>query len=448
MRGFTRHSSSGIKHKGTFRGIIEKIPYLKKLGITAVELMPIHEFDENEILRYDPVTKNKLKNYWGYSTINFFAPRGKYSASGTLGQQVKEFKTIVKALHKSNIEVILDVVFNHTAEGNEFGPTICFRGIDNSIYYMLENGRNYKNYSGCGNTLNCNHPIVQSFILDCLVYWVLEMHVDGFRFDLASILGRDKNGTVLENPPVIERISENPLLRDTKIIAEAWDAAGLYQVGRFPGDRWAEWNGRFRDDIRAFWRGDKGCVPKFATRFTGSSDLYEHANKRPFHSINFVTCHDGFTLNDLVSYNEKHNLMNGEENADGDNNNLSNNCGFEGPVENKEINRLRERQMKNFILTLFLSQGLPMLLSGDEFKRTQQGNNNAYCQDNEISWLDWDLLKKHRSFFSFVKNLIWFRKTHPVFRRGSFFQGKDTGLNGLEDIKWYDENLKLPDWNN
>lgn len=448
VKGFTVHPSSGIAHPGTFRGIIEKIPYLKELGVTAVELMPIHEFDEDELIRENPSTGEKLKNFWGYSTINFFAPRGRYAATGGLGQQVEEFKEVVRALHSENIEVILDVVFNHTAEGDEMGPTICFRGIDNSIYYMLEKKRRYKNYSGCGNSMNCNHPVVQRFILDCLIYWVLEMHVDGFRFDLASVLGRDKNGKVLENPPILESISENPVLRDTKIIAEAWDAAGLYQVGSFPGDRWAEWNGRYRDDVRAFWRGDKGCVSRLATRLAGSSDLYEHAGKRPFHSINFVTCHDGFTLNDLVSYNQKYNLANGEDNHDGSNQNISCNYGTEGPTDNPGINRVRERQMKNFLVTLMLSQGVPMLLAGDEFKRTQQGNNNPYCQDNEISWLNWEYAAGNSSFLDFAKRIIMFRKKHPAFRRGIFFQGKDLDNNGLPDIKWLDENLKSPDWHN
>jgi isoamylase len=447
VKGFSFHPSSGAIHPGTFSGIIEKIPYLKQLGITAVELMPIHEFDEDELITRNPLTGERLKNFWGYNTINFFAPRSRYSASGALGQQVKEFKQMVKALHRENIEVILDVVFNHTAEGNELGPTICFRGIDNSIYYMLEGLRYYKNYTGCGNTINCNHPIVQNFILDCLIYWVLEMHVDGFRFDLASVLGRDKDGKVLKNPPILDSISENPVLRDTKIIAEAWDAGGLYQVGSFPGERWAEWNGKYRDDVRAFWRGDKGFVAKVATRVSGSSDLYEHAGKRPFHSINFITCHDGFTLNDLVSYERKHNRMNGEDNRDGTNDNVSSGYGVEGPSDDRGINLVRERQMKNFLVTLMLSQGVPMLLAGDEFERTQQGNNNPYCQDNEISWLNWEYAEQNRAFLDFVIRLIQFRKDHPVFRRGRFFQGKDLDNNGLRDIQWFDEKLNHPDWN-
>ncbi|KPK35523.1 MAG: glycogen debranching protein [Nitrospira bacterium SG8_35_1] len=448
VKGFTAHSSSSVTHPGTFRGIIDKIPYFKELGITAVELMPIHEFDEDELVNTNPLSGERLKNFWGYNTINFFAPRSRYCSSGALGQQVDEFKQMVKALHKENIEVILDVVFNHTAEGNEMGPTICFRGIDNSIYYMLEKQRYYKNYSGCGNSMNCNHPIVQSFIMDCLIYWVLEMHVDGFRFDLASVLGRDSNGNVLENPPILNSISENPLLRDTKIIAEAWDAAGLYQVGSFPGERWAEWNGKYRDDVRSFWRGDEGCVSKIATRISGSSDLYEHAGKRPFHSINFITCHDGFPMNDLVSYRHKHNSANGEDSRDGTDHNISANYGVEGPTEDNSINELRERQMKNFMVTLMLSQGVPMMLAGDEFKRTQNGNNNAYCQDNEISWINWEFAEQNHQFLDFVTRLIKFRKDHPVFRRGYFFQGKDLNNNGLPDIKWLDKNLKHPDWKN
>jgi len=308
VRGLTCHPSSQVKHPGTFQGVIEKIAYLKQLGITAVEFLPVQEFDESEIIRRDPTTGEQLVNYWGYSTISFFAPKSRYSSSGTMGEQVHEFKKMVRELHKAGIEVILDVVFNHTAEGDETGPTLCFRGLDNKIYYMLRGrGRRYKNYSGCGNTLNCNHPLVRGFILDCLRYWVVKMHVDGFRFDLASILGRDQHGRVLENPPLIERIAEDPVLRDAKIIAEAWDVAGAYQVGSFPGTRWAEWNGCFRDDIRHFWHGDHGMAPKLATRLAGSSDLYQESGRAPFHSINFVTCHDGFTLRDLVSYATKHN---------------------------------------------------------------------------------------------------------------------------------------------
>ncbi|MGL4370489.1 MAG: glycogen debranching protein, partial [Spirochaetota bacterium] len=379
VKGFTYHQSSGVENKGTYKGITEKIPYLKELGVTAIELMPIQEFDENENLNINPATGEKLKNYWGYSTISFFAPRGRYASTGATGEQVYEFKEMVRDLHNAGIEIILDVVFNHTAEGDHSGPTLCFRGIDNTIYYMLEQDkRYYKNYSGCGNTFNCNNPIAREFIIDCLKFWVIEMHIDGFRFDLASILGRDEAGNILANPPLIERIEADPILRNTKIIAEAWDAAGAYQVGNFPG-RWAEWNGKYRDDIRRFWKGDENMTGVFATRLTGSSDLYGNS-RSPLHSINFITCHDGFPLNDLVCYNGKHNEANGEQNRDGENNNLSYNWGIEGPESTELLENLRKQMLRNFLATLFLSQGTPMLLSGDEFRRTQKGNNNAYCQ--------------------------------------------------------------------
>ncbi len=437
VRGFTQHPSSNVVHKGKFAGLIEKIPYLKDLGVTAVELLPIQEFDENENFRTNPFTGEKLKNYWGYSTISFFSPKGSYCVHNSLGQQVIEFKDLVKEFHKAGIEVILDVVFNHTGEGNEKGPTLSFRGIDNVIYYMLENGRYYKNFSGCGNTMNCNHPIVRDFILDCLRYWVVEMHIDGFRFDLASILGRDSDGTVLENPPLIQIIAEDPILRNTKLIAEAWDAAGLYQVGSFPGTRWAEWNAKFRDTLRSFWKGDKGKISDLATRLAGSSDLYQHSGRRPFHSINFITCHDGFTLRDLVSYNNKHNEANSENNNDGENNNASYNYGVEGETEDSEIISIRKRQRKNFMVSLLLSQGVPMINMGDEFGRTQNGNNNPWCQDNEISWMDWNLLKKESDFHRFVKLLINFRKNHKAFKRINFFKGV-AGINEIPDINWFD----------
>ena len=447
IRGFTCHATSQVKHPGTFQGLIEKIPYLKELGITAIELLPIQEFDESEIMRKDPTSDKQLTNYWGYSTLSFFAPKGRYSSSGTMGEQVQEFKKMVRELHNAGIEVILDVVFNHTAEGDETGPTLCFRGLDNKIYYMLNGkGRRYKNYSGCGNTLNCNHPLVRGFILNCLRYWVVKMHVDGFRFDLASILGRDQDGKILENPPLIERIAEDPILRDTKIIAEAWDMAGAYQVGSFPGTRWAEWNGRFRDDIRCFWRGDHGMVPRLATRLAGSSDLYQGSGRAPFHSINFVTCHDGFTLHDLVGYATKHNEVNGEGNRDGTDENYSCNYGVEGETDSDEINAIRTRQIKNFLTTLMLSQGVPMLLGGDEFRRTQKGNNNAYCQNNEISWYNWKFLQEHEEIFRFTKEVIAFRRRHPCLRRTRFFNGRDNDQNGIPDISWYSTALKQPDW--
>jgi len=447
VKGFTFSSTSGTTAPGTYRGLAEKIPYLKELGITAVELMPVQEFDEFENVNVNPLTGEKLKNFWGYSTISFFAPKAQYSHSGKMGEQVSEFREMVKQFHNSGIEVILDIVFNHTAEGDHLGPTINFRGIDNSIYYILKNDKRfYHNFSGCGNTLNCNHPLVRDYILDCLRYWVVEMYVDGFRFDLASILGRDQKGNILSNPPLLERISEDPILRNTKIIAEAWDAGGAYQVGAFPG-RWAEWNGVYRDDVRSFWRRDTGTVRNFATRLTGSYDLYGSLNKNPLNSINFITCHDGFTMNDLVSYTTKHNIANGEHNRDGENNNLSFNLGIEGNDATPLIHSLRNRLIKNFMTTLFMSQGVPMILAGDEFRRTQQGNNNAYCQDNEISWLNWDLMDTHSDIVRFLKMLIRFRKQHPVLRQARFATGETaTGFNA-PDCQWHGIQPGKPDWN-
>ena len=449
VRGLTMDKSSGAKYPGTYRGVIEKIPYFKELGITSLEFLPIMEFDEFEFDRKNPETEETLQNYWGYSTIAFFAPKGAYSSSGALGEQVTEFKEMVRELHKEGIEVILDVVFNHTGEGSELGPTYSFRGLDNKIYYMLDDKpRYYKNYSGCGNTLNCNHPLVRNMIIDSLHYWVVEMHVDGFRFDLGSILGRDQKGNLMENPPMLEMIAEDPVLRHTKIIAEAWDAAGAYQVGWFPGGRWAEWNDRFRDDIRRFWRGDAVNVGGLATRITGSSDLYLRDGRKPFHSINFLTSHDGFTLNDLVSYERKHNEMNGEENRDGSDNNLSSNNGIEGETRHPIVTKIRSRQVKNLFATLLLSLGTPMLLGGDEFRRTQRGNNNAYCQNNKTSWYDWTLLAKHRETFDFVRKLIRFRRRHPAFLRPEFYTGRDANYNAMPDIAWFNEKGKAPDWSN
>ncbi len=373
VRGFTKHASSGVAHPGTYRGIIEKIPYLKKLGITAVELMPVMEFFENEKLFKDPETGEYLKNYWGYNPICFFAPKASYAADGLHGRQVDEFKEMVRCLHAAGIEVILDVVFNHTGEGDYDGKTYSFRGIDNVIYYILGPNKEYMNYSGCGNTINCNHPLVRNFIMICLRYWVMEMHVDGFRFDLASILGRSPTGEILSNPPMVEQIAEDPVLANTKIIAEAWDAAGVYQVGSFSTDRrWAEWNGRFRDDLRAFMCGHENCVANLATRIAGSSDLYQWSSRRPYNSINFVTSHDGFTLADLVSYNDKHNNRNGEENRDGDNHNISWNSGAEGVTADPVILDLRSRRVKSMAVILMLSQGVPMLMAGDEFGRSRE----------------------------------------------------------------------------
>ena len=448
VRGFTRHSSSKVQSPGTFRGVTEQIGYLKWLGITAVELMPVTEFNENEPIFVNHETGERLKNFWGYSPLSFFAPKSAYSHD--LEAPLNEFRDMVKALHRAGIEVILDIVYNHTAEGGADGPTTSFRGIDNTIYYLLDPlTRDYLNFSGCGNTCNCNHPIVRKLIMDALRWWVVDMHVDGFRFDLASILGRDANGQVLANPPVVEMIAEDPVLADVKIIAEAWDAAGLYQVGNFsPHHRWAEWNGRFRDDVRAFMCSHPGMVPALATRIAGSSDLYQHFNRRPCNSINFITSHDGFTLADLISYNEKHNLNNGENNRDGDNNNLSWNSGVEGPTANNKILGLRSRRLRTMAVILFLSQGVPMLVAGDEFGRSQQGNNNAWCQDNPISWIDWDLATKNHRQLRFFRKLIHLRKSHPIFRREDFFlvsNGAEEPIQILEII-WQGLRPGEQDW--
>jgi glycogen operon protein len=446
VKGLTGHPESGVSAPGTYRGVIEKIPYLKDLGITSLEFLPIQEFNENELSSSNPRTGKRLLNYWGYSTVAFFSPKSSYALDRSPGGQVREFKEMVRELHKAGLEVILDIVFNHTAEGSELGPTFSFRGLDNPIYYMLdENRRYYKNYSGCGNTVNCNHPVVRSFILDCLRYWVMEMHVDGFRFDLGSILGRDENGCLMENPPVLQRIAEDPVLSSTKIIAEAWDAGGAYQVGWFPGGRWAEWNDRFRDDLRRYWRGDSKQTRHLATRLSGSSDLYLRDGRKPFHSINFITSHDGFTLRDLVSYERKHNEENGEKNRDGGDNNNSANYGVEGPDETIEF--LRIKLMKNLIASMMVSLGTPMILGGDEISRTQGGNNNAYCQDSEISWYNWSFLKKHAGFYRFVKEMIAFRLHHPGFMRPEFYTGIEGNYNAIPDISWFDENGDTPDWN-
>ena len=402
VRGFTVHASSGVspEKRGTYAGLIEKIPYLQDLGITAVELLPVYQYDEQD-------APSGFKNYWGYAPVSFFAPHAAYSSQKDPLGPLNEFRDMVKALHRAGIEVILDVVYNHTAEGNHLGPTLCFRGLQNDAYYILEqNKKYYSNYTGCGNTLNAGNPFVRRMIIDSLHYWVEEMHVDGFRFDLASILSRDEHGRPLENPPVLWDIETDPALAGIKLIAEAWDAAGLYQVGTFIGDSWKEWNGRFRDDVRSFLKGDHGNVTRFASRLHGSPDLYSHKEREPEQSINFITCHDGFTLNDLVSYNHKHNEANGENNRDGSDNNMSWNCGVEGPTDDPEIERLRNRQVKNFFAVTLLAVGAPMLLMGDEVRRTQQGNNNAYCQDNEISWFNWNLPSKHADVHRFVRRLI------------------------------------------
>jgi glycogen operon protein len=428
-------------------GVIDKIPYFKELGITSLEFLPIQEFNEYEFPRINSKTGRTLTNYWGYSTVAFFAPKESYAADHSPGGQVRDFKFMVRELHKAGIEVILDIVFNHTAEGNEQGPTFSFRGLDNPIYYTLnENKRYYQNYSGCGNTVNCNHPVVRTFIMQCLHYWVVEMHVDGFRFDLGSILGRDQHGRLMESPPVLERIAEDSVLSSTKIIAEAWDAGGAYQVGWFPGGRWAEWNDRYRDNVRRYWRGDQKETRYLATRLSGSSDLYLRDGRKPFHSINFITSHDGFTLMDMVSYNGKHNENNDEGNCDGSDNNNSFNYGYEGSTLDPVLKNIRERQLKNYFATLLVSLGTPMILGGDEIGRTQQGNNNAYCQDNEISWYDWSLLEKNTELFRFVKEMIAFRLRHPGFMRPEFYTGREGNYNAIPDINWYDEKGASPDW--
>ncbi len=444
VRGFTRHDSAAVANPGSFRGVVEKIPYLQGLGITAVELLPVTEFDEADNYRKNPLTGEALHNFWGYHPISFFAPKAAYAVDMSADAQVREFKEMVKALHAAGIEVILDMVFNHTGEGNEEGRTLSLRGLDNSVYYIVDpESGDYANYSGCGNTVNCNHPVVRDLIIDALCYWVTEMHVDGFRFDLASILGRGSNGEVLTNPPLLERIAGNPVLANTKLIAEAWDAAGLYQVGTFPNfGRWAEWNGKFRDDLRRFVRGDQGMVPFLATRLAGSSDLYQDDGRAPYHSINFVTSHDGFTLADLVSYEDKHNQANGEYNADGDNNNFSANHGVEGPCDDPVIRALRAKQIRNFATLLILAHGVPMLLAGDEMGRSQGGNNNAWCQDNVISWLDWTSLEQNRDLYSFFCNLIAFRQHHALLRP-RHFEGEESGERRLT---WHGFELNRPDW--
>lgn len=438
VRGFTQHPSSGIEKKGSFLGIIEKIPHLLELGVNAVELLPIFEFNENEYDLKDPLTQKKLYQYWGYSTVNFFSPMNRYVSSKEMGSGINEFKTLVKELHKNGIEVILDVVFNHTAEGNALGPSFCFKGLASEIYYMMSGPQDYLNFSGCGNTFNCNHPIVRQLILYSLRYWVAEMHVDGFRFDLASIFYRGSKGEFLQNPPLLEAISEDPILANTKLIAEPWDVGGLYQVGSFYSEskRFSEWNGKFRDCTRKFIKGDKGIKGEFATRLCGSQDLYDQ-KKSPAASINYVTSHDGFTLRDLVSYNEKHNQNNGEDNRDGDNHNNSWNCGFEGPTDNPKVLTLRERQMRNLHLALLVSQGVPMIHMGDEYGHTKNGNNNSWCQD-ELNWFLWDTLKEKEAFYQFFKGLLKFRQNEPLLKRKGFL--KD------DDIEWHGVLPCKPNW--
>ncbi|MCM2264698.1 MAG: glycogen debranching protein GlgX [Desulfuromonadales bacterium] len=444
VRGFTRHPSSGVAHPGTYRGVIEKIPYLQELGVTAVELLPVTEFDEADNFRVNPQTGEPLHNLWGYHPVNFFAPKAAYAVDPAPGAELREFREMVKALHRAGIEVILDLVFNHTGEGNEQGRTLSFRGFDNSVYYLLDPKTGaYANYSGCGNTVNCNHPVVRNLIVDALCWWVTEMHVDGFRFDLAAILARGPDGQPLANPPLIEQLAANPVLADAKLIAEAWDAAGLYQVGTFPNfGRWAEWNGKFRDDLRCFVRGDAGMVPLLATRLAGSSDLYQDDGRAPFHSINFITCHDGFTLADLVSFERKHNEANGEHNVDGSDVNFSSHCGSEGPLDDPAIQACRARRIRNFSALLLLAHGVPMWLAGDEFGNSQGGNNNAWCQDNAIGWLDWSGLEAQRDLFAFCRHLIAFRRLHPLLRP-RHFEGEESGERRLT---WHGPQLFKADW--
>ena len=444
--GFTRHPAAGVSRPGSFLGLIEKIPYLKALGITHVELMPVMAFDEQDVP--EGVAALGLRNFWGYSTHSYFSPHPGYCASPHAAEHVSEFRDMVKALHEAGIGVILDVVFNHTAEGGDGGPLINFKGIGNETFYHLdpEDRACYRDYTGCGNTLNCNHPMVVKFILECLEYWVREMHVDGFRFDLASVLSRGEDGKPLYHAPVLWNIEFSNVLAETRIIAEAWDAAGLYQVGDFPGLRWAEWNGLFRDTMRCFVRGDKGLVSEVAMRLSGNSDLYKDDDRMPFNSINFITCHDGFTLHDLVSYNEKHNEANGEQNRDGNNNVLSWNCGVEGETDDATIAALRRQQAKNFMAILLLSQGVPLIHAGDEVLRTQHGNNNTWCQDNELGWFDWSLLDTNRDMLTFTRELIAFRKRHPCLMHTRFLTGMGREGQWFPDISWHGRRLNQPLW--
>ncbi|QWF72343.1 glycogen debranching protein GlgX [Methylomonas paludis] len=445
--GFTRHESAKVKHPGTFAGLIEKVPYLQQLGITHVELLPVMAFDEQDA---PPHTRQLgLRNYWGYSTHSFFSPHPGYCVSPEQGAHIREFRDMVKALHKAGIGVIMDVVFNHTSEAGADGPVINFKGITGNSFYLTDkhDKRIFLDYTGCGNTVNANHPLVTNFIISCLEYWVREMHVDGFRFDLASALARGEDGSVLQDPPLVWGIELSEQLAKTKLIAEAWDAAGLYQVGSFPGYRWGEWNGMYRDTIRRFLRGDKGLISEVATRICGSSDLYQHLNRLPISGINFIACHDGFTLYDLVSYNQKHNLANGEENRDGCNNNLSYNCGVEGPTNDPAVLKLRHKQVKNAYAILLLSHGVPMLLAGNEFLHSQQGNNNGYCQDNDLSWLNWEQSVEHINMVRFVQQMIQLRKRHPALMRRNFLTGQPRKGQTLPDISWQGaDSEQQPDW--
>jgi len=438
LRGLTVHPSAGVKNPGTYQGLIEKIPYLKELGVTTLELLPIFEFNESQVTS---ALGKSLKNYWGYDPVLFMSPKASYSSRTGAGEQIQEFKAMIKAFHEAKIEVVLDVVFNHTGETDQLGPTLSYRGIDNSIFYLLDDDKRlYKNYTGTGNTFNANHPVVQEHILTALRYWVQEMHVDGFRFDLASILNREGNGNLLSNAPVLDRIATDPVLKDIKIIAEPWDAAGAYQLGHFSHPRWAEWNDKFRDEVRRFWRGDDWTIGAFASRICGSADIFSGSGKGPEKSINFITCHDGFTLNDLVTYQSKHNDLNLQHNNDGANENYSANYGAEGQSTDAVIEAIRKRQIKNFILTLLISRGVPMLLGGDEIRRTQGGNNNAYCQDNETSWYDWNGLKQHKEIYNFTRGLIAFRLAHPVLSQELYYTDAD--------IQWFAPQGGSPNWTN
>jgi glycogen operon protein len=447
VRLFTMNPNSSVENRGTFNGLIEKLDYLKNLGVTSLELMPVFEFNPDSNTNINPKTGEKLKDIWGYNPLNFFAVTGNYTTGLRLGEQVFEFKQFVKEVHKRGMEVILDVVYNHTGEGNHYGPTISFRGIDNEIYYILENNkRYYANYSGTGNTLNCSHTVVKEMITDSLRYWVKDMKVDGFRFDLAAILGRDSNGNWIGDLSLLKDLADDPILSGSKLIAEGWDAAGGYYVGEFPTG-WAEWNGKYRDTVRKFVRGDKGQVGDLATRIAGSPDLFKKDGRNPTNSVNFITAHDGFTIWDLVSYNRKHNFLNGENNRDGTNDNYSFNHGIEGETDDISILNLRKKQIKNFLVILMTSQGTPMLLMGDEILRSQNGNNNAYCHDNELTWVDWSLEKKNNDILEFFKKIIQFRKDHVCLRREHFFTGQDYTGDGIADVTWHGVKPYKPDFN-
>lgn len=448
VRLFTMNKNSKVSAPGTYLGVLDKIEHLKELGVTAVELLPIFSYDENDIDKINPITGEKLKNIWGYNPIAFFSPTSNYShKNNTTWDHLIEFKKLVKELHKAGLEVILDVVFNHTGEGNEKGPVISFKGLDNKVYYVLnpENRKYYCNYSGTGNTINASHTVVKEMIIDSLRYWYGVMNVDGFRFDLAAILGRDHTGKWIGDLSLLKDIADDPVISGAKLIAEGWDAAGGYFLGEFPCG-WAEWNGKFRDTVRKFVRGDKGQIQDLATRIVGSPDLFSKYGRKPYHSINFVTAHDGFTMWDLVSYNDKHNIVNGENNQDGESNNNSWNCGIEGETDNVEIIKLRKKQIKNFLTILMISQGVPMILMGDEMAKTQFGNNNAYCQDNETNWLDWSRKKEYADIFKFFKNILKFRKEHKALKKERFFTDKDLNGNGLTDISWHGIEINKPDW--